>query len=92
MSEVERYEGDIPMRVVFLQGWGHGPVYVRSPGLFHAKCVHPGCHWRGSDHPYGDVGDHSREMDARAHLDFHLPPKHTPNKWDDNPPTERPTK
>jgi len=69
MAEVERYESDIPMRVVALQVFGHGPVFVRSPGLTHAKCVQPGCMWAGPDR-YGPDAQAQMEADGRAHLDM----------------------
>ena len=72
MAEVERYETDIPFRVVVLQGWGHGPVYIRCPGVTMAYCVQPGCMWRGEPRPVGSAGDELRESDARAHLDMHV--------------------
>ena len=72
MAEVERYETDIPFRVVVLQGWGHGPVYIRCPGVTMAYCVQPGCMWRSEPRPVGSAGDELREADARAHLDMHV--------------------
>ena len=69
MGEIERYESDIPMRVVVLQTFGHGPVYIRCPGLTRAKCVHPGCMWAGPDRYGPDMGA-QMEADALAHLDM----------------------
>ena len=74
MAEVERYESDIPLRYVWLQVWGHGPVSVRAPGVLMAMCIHPGCGWKGDPRTPGRDGDQEREADGKAHLDMQETP------------------
>lgn len=62
----EWFDGTIPGRVMFVQAFGHGPVYYRTFGQFQAICVHPGCLWRGP----ARTQDDQAKADAVAHLEI----------------------